>query len=183
MTDHSSGTVKVWDPLVRLFHWGLVASFTVTWLTGDEWDDVHEIAGYVIAGLIVFRLVWGGVGTRYARFSEFVRGPQVVIRYMKDAVRGRERRYLGHNPAGAAMIVVLLLTLAGACITGWLYTTDWFWGAELVEETHEWLANALLLLVALHVGGVVLESWHHRENLTRSMVTGLKRSEAGHDRT
>lgn len=180
MTDRPSKPIRVWDPLVRIFHWSLVAAFVLAWLTGDEWDDVHEVAGYVIAALIGFRLIWGLVGSRHARFPDFVRGPRAVARYCQDIAYGREARFIGHNPAGGAMIVMLLVTLAGACLTGWMYTTDLFWGVEWVEETHEWLANALLVLVALHVAGVVLASRRHHENLARTMVTGLKRGPDEH---
>lgn len=112
--------VRVWDPLVRLFHWSLVAAFAAAWLTADEVQQVHEVAGYAIMGLIAFRFAWGLVGSRYARFRQFLRGPGTTLGYLGDMVRGRERRYLGHNPAGAAMIVALLLTLSGTAFTGWL---------------------------------------------------------------
>ncbi|MFE8069830.1 cytochrome b/b6 domain-containing protein [Marinobacteraceae bacterium S3BR75-40.1] len=176
MTETGAKTVKVWDPLVRVFHWSLVTAFAVAWLTGDEWDDVHEAAGYVVAGLLAFRILWGLVGSRYARFGQFLRGPQAVWQYLKAVVAGQEKRFIGHNPAGGAMIVALLLALAGVCLTGWMYTTDRFWGVEWVEETHEFLANGLLALVALHLAGVVLASVRHRENLARSMLTGYKRA-------
>ncbi len=168
-------TVKVWDPVVRIFHWALVASFVVAWLSADDWERMHEAAGYVAGGLIAIRLFWGLVGTRYARFSKFVRSPAVVLGYLKDMLRGREDRFVGHNPAGGAMIVMLILCMAGLCVTGWLYTTDAFWGVEWVEETHELLAHGLLLLIALHIAGVVFASVRHHENLVRAMITGRKR--------
>jgi cytochrome b len=108
----ASDRVRVWDPLVRVFHWSLVGAFAVAWLTADELQPVHEIAGYVVAGFVAFRLVWGVVGSRYARFAQFLRGPSATLAYLGDAARGRERRYLGHNPAGAAMMVALLVTLS-----------------------------------------------------------------------
>lgn len=175
-----AGSAKVWDPLVRIFHWSLAASFLVAWLSGDEWEALHLWAGYAAAALIGFRLLWGVAGTRYARFGQFVRRPAEIRAYLGDLLRGRERRYLGHNPAGGAMILALLAGLAGLCLTGWLTTTDATWGAEWVEEVHELLANLLLLLVGLHVAGVLLASLRHRENLVRAMVTGRKRpAEAG----
>ena len=112
--------VRVWDPLVRVFHWGLVAAFATAWLTADELQPVHEFAGYTVAGLVAFRLVWGLVGSRYARFAQFLKGPGETLAYLGDMTRGRERRYLGHNPAGAAMVVALLVTLSGTAFTGWL---------------------------------------------------------------
>lgn len=196
--------VRVWDPLVRVFHWGLVAAFATAWLTADELQQVHEIAGYTVAGLVAFRLLWGVVGSRYARFAQFIKGPGDTLAYLSDMTRGRERRYLGHNPAGAAMIVALLVTLSGTAFTGWLMEDE----ARLallpsmpaivapaladddgeaheygergevegpLKEVHETLANMMLLLAALHVGGVVLASFRHHENLARAMVTGDKR--------
>ena len=168
--------VRIWDPLVRVFHWSLVASFAIAWISAEEWNDLHQWAGYAAGALIGFRLLWGLVGTRYARFAQFVRAPGTVIAYLKDILTGRERRYLGHNPAGGMMIVALMLCMAALCVTGWLYTTDAFWGEEWVEETHELLANLLLALVGLHVAGVLVAGFRHRENLVRAMVTGRKRA-------
>lgn len=199
----AAATVRVWDPLVRLFHWGLVAAFATAWLTADETQAVHEFAGYTVAGLLAFRLVWGFVGSRYARFAQFVKGPRATVSYIGAMLGGRERRYLGHNPAGAAMIVALMLTLSGTAFTGWLMADetrvamlpalpqivtpawaddegdDHATGRETegaLEEIHETLANLLLVLAALHVGGVVLASVRHRENLARAMITGEKRA-------
>jgi cytochrome b len=121
------------------------------------------------------RLIWGVVGTPHARFSQFVKSPLVVANYLKDIVTGREVRHLGHNPAGGAMIVALLATLIGLCISGWLMTTDAFWGSEMMEDIHETLANLALTLVGLHVAGVLWASFRHHENLIRAMVTGRKR--------
>ena len=169
-------TTKVWDPLVRLFHWSLVASFAVAWLTADEWDAPHEWAGYAAAGLIAFRLVWGFIGPRYARFNQFLQAPGTVTRYLGAILRGKERRYIGHNPAGGAMIAGMILALAGVAITGWMTTLDAFWGVKWVAESHEALANLLLAMVAVHIGGVILASLRHRENLARAMITGRKRA-------
>lgn len=174
-------TVRVWDPLVRIFHWSLVFSFALAWLTAEEWDRAHEIAGYVAAGLVGFRLVWGLVGSRYARFAGFVRSPATVRRYLRDVRRGREARYLGHNPAGGAMIVALLLCMTGAGLSGWMLTLDGFRGSDLVEGVHALLANLMLVLVALHVGGVILASTRHGENLVRAMLNGRKRAPADGD--
>lgn len=168
-------TVKVWDPLVRIFHWGLVTSFAVAWLTADEVQNVHETIGYTAAGLVGARLLMGVVGSRYARFSQFVRGPSVVLGYAKTVVASRARRYLGHNPLGGIMVVTLIAMMAAIAFTGWLQTTDAYWGVDWLQETHELLATAMLGLVALHLGGVVVESIRHRENLAAAMVTGRKR--------
>lgn len=168
-------TTRVWDVFVRVFHWGLAASFIVAWVTGDDWKALHLWAGYSAAALIAMRLIWGVIGTPHARFSQFVKSPLVVANYLKDIVTGREVRHLGHNPAGGAMIVALLATLIGLCISGWLLTTDAFWGSEMMEDIHETLANLALALVGLHVAGVLWASFRHHENLIRAMVTGRKR--------
>ncbi len=201
-----AGTVRVWDPVVRIFHWSLVAAYAVAWLSTEAFDSLHEASGYAIGGLVALRLIWGVIGSRYARFSQFVRGPAATLAYLRDLLHGRERRYLGHNPAGAAMILALLATLAGTIFTGWLLQAPErvamlpsppaivapAWADDddherrdgggrgeaggVVKELHEVLANLTLLLVALHVGGVALASLRHRENLVRAMVTGEKRA-------
>ncbi len=110
--------IKVWDPLVRLFHWSLVAAFAVAWLTGDEESRPHEFAGYAVIGLVLFRVLWGFVGTEHARFRDFVYRPSAALAYARDLVAGKARRYLGHNPLGGAMIVALLLSLLATGVTG-----------------------------------------------------------------
>jgi cytochrome b len=170
-------SVPVWDPLVRIFHWSLVLAFFSAYLLGDDGGSLHQAFGYTVLGLVAFRLVWGAVGSRHARFSNFVPSPRRLLAYFKDMLAGREARHLGHNPAGAAMIVALLLMLASTGLTGWLQTTDAWWGSEAMEEVHEVLANGTLLLVALHVLGVLYSSLRHHENLVRAMVTGRKREE------
>lgn len=174
-------SIRVWDPLVRLFHWSLAVSFAVAWLTAEDWEDVHYAAGYAAAALIGFRLVWGLVGPRYARFAQFVRNPGDTARYVGAFLRGREPRYLGHNPAGGLMILALLSTLSVTALTGWMYTQDAFWGTEWVEELHEGAATFTLGLVALHIAGVIVASLRHRENLVRAMVTGRKRARQATD--
>jgi cytochrome b len=169
-------TVKVWDPFVRLFHWSLVALFVLAYVTGDEVEKVHIAAGYAIAGLLALRIVWGFVGPRHARFTDFVRSPRVALRYMRDTLLLRARRYVGHNPAGGLMVVALIVMLAGTCGTGYLMTTDAYWGSKAMEEVHEVFANATIVLIVLHVLGVLVASFEHRENLVKAMVTGRKRA-------
>jgi cytochrome b len=184
--------VPVWDPFVRLFHWSLALGFAVSYLTEDDLLNLHVWAGYLVLVLVGLRFVWGFVGTRYARWSDFLKAPGDVLAYLRDAVRLRAARHLGHNPAGGAMIVALLLSLAATALTGLaLYGAQELSGplamvmsklsggwAHALEDAHEVLANLTLLLVGLHLAGVVLSSLQHGENLVRSMVTGYKRSEA-----
>jgi cytochrome b len=178
--------VYVWDRFVRTLHWTLVVAFTVAFLTDDETLNVHVWAGCVVGVLIVARIVWGFVGPRYARFSDFVYRPTVAVRYVNDLLRFRSARFLGHSPGGGAMIVLLLLLLAATVITGLIvYGGDQQAGplagvvsrstGEQLEETHELIANVTVAFVLAHVAAVVLASFVHRENLIRSMVTGYKR--------
>lgn len=171
-------TVKVWDVFVRVFHWSLVASFAVAFLSGEERDlrTLHYWAGYAAAALVGLRVLWGLVGTHYARFSQFVHGPRTTLDYVKDVITGREARYLGHNPAGGVMVILLLISILGVSLTGHLMTTDAFWGSEEMEEAHEILANGMLVLVALHIGGVIFESVRHHESLVKAMITGRKKA-------
>ena len=170
-------TVKVWDPFVRLFHWSLVGLFVTAYVTGDEIEKVHIAAGYTIAGLLAARIVWGIVGPRHARFSDFVSSPRAALSYLRDAMLMRARRYVGHNPAGGLMVVALIVMLGATCATGYLMTTDAYWGSEALEEAHEFLANATVALVVLHVLGVLVASFEHGENLVKAMVTGRKRAD------
>jgi cytochrome b len=170
-----AATVKIWDPFVRVFHWSLVISFAIAWFTAEDVRALHEWAGYAAGALIALRLVWGLAGSRYARFSQFVRAPGTVAAYLRDIATGREARYVGHNPAGGIMILALILVLAAVCLTGWMQTTDAYWGVAWVEEAHEAVANLMLGLVGLHVLGVLIASLRHRENLVRAMITGRKR--------
>lgn len=190
--------IKVWDPLVRLFHWSLALCFFIAYVSGDAWESLHVAAGYAIAGLVAFRVVWGLVGTRHARFSDFVFTPATVLAYLKALAALRAKRYLGHNPAGGWMVVALLVALALTCLTGMAahgtfsvafnlispamaHADEGDEGDELFEETHEFFAHLTLLLVAAHVAGVLISSLLHRENLLRAMITGRKPREPGDD--
>ena len=168
-------TIKVWDPFVRVFHWALVASFACAYLLGDDGGDWHQMFGYTALGLVAARIVWGLVGSGPARFSAFVPSPRRLARYLRDLLAGREERYLGHNPAGAMMILALLSGVVALGLSGWMLGSDAFWGAKWLEELHEGIAATTLGLVAIHVAGVAFASYRHRENLVRAMITGRKR--------
>lgn len=170
-----SASIKVWDPFVRVFHWSLAGLFLLAYATGDEIENVHIAAGYAIAGLLGLRILWGFVGPRNARFSDFVRSPRAVLAYMRDVALLRAPRYLGHNPAGGTMVVALIVTLIVTCTTGYMMTTDTFWGAKWVEEMHEAFAKLTVGLVVVHVLGVLVASFEHSENLVKAMITGRKR--------
>jgi cytochrome b len=168
--------VRVWDPLVRIFHWSLVIAFATAWISAGESGHIHRLAGYAVLGLVGFRLAWGLIGTRHARFADFVRGPGAVLRYLGELRRGRPARHRGHNPAGGAMVVALLTLLMIAAGSGYMLTTDAFWGVEWVAGLHAAAANLALILIPLHVAGVVLSSLIERDNLVLAMITGRKRA-------
>ena len=170
-------SVKVWDPLVRIFHWSLATAFFVAFFS-EEGEGLHNNAGYVVLGLILFRLLWGFIGGRHARFGDFVTSPARAFRYMVDILRGHARRYVGHNPAGGAMVLALLVMCLVTAGSGWAMTTEQFWGNEWVEGLHETAANITIALVGIHVLGVLIACWQHRENLVKAMFTGRKPTEA-----
>ena len=200
MEQRGAVEVRVWDPLVRWGHWALVAAFAVAYLSGDDLMSLHAWMGYAIGAWLVVRLAWGFVGPRHARFASFVRPPGESLAYLRDLALRRSPRFLGHSPAGGAMVVALMAGLAGTVGTG-LVT----WGAqgrgplagvmapwqepaaggrserregaveEAFEEAHELLANLTVALALLHLAGVAWASLAHRENLPRAMVTGRKR--------
>jgi len=189
MLDKSNlSSIKVWDPLVRLFHWSLVVAFFIAFISEDDFLDIHTIAGYSILALVLIRLIWGVFGTRYARFSDFIYSPRTIKKFIKDSFSFKAKRYIGHNPAGGAMIILLMLSLLICTITGiavygaedhaapmaaWFINNTGFWG-DILEEVHEFFANFILLLIAIHILGVAVESFIHQENLPRSMITGKK---------
>jgi cytochrome b len=113
-----SKEIRVWDPLVRLFHWSLVLSFTIAYLSGEEESNLHIYSGYVVLGLIAFRVLWGLVGTRHARFSDFMTSPATAMRYLKGLLAGRPQHYLGHNPAGGWMVIAMLVCLFIVSVSG-----------------------------------------------------------------
>jgi cytochrome b len=178
--------VKVWDRTVRFLHWGLALAVALAWVTGGLAGlphEVHELAGYVAGGIVAARLAWGGADSRYARFSQFVRGPAVTWTYLKEVAKGSGARYLGHNPLGGWMVVLLLSCVAALSITGILYTTDWLWGFGWLHRLHAVLGWLILALVAMHLLGVLFTSWQHSENLVRAMITGDKQEPKERDIT
>ncbi|MDT8448696.1 MAG: cytochrome b/b6 domain-containing protein [Wenzhouxiangellaceae bacterium] len=235
--DETRAWVRVWDPLIRIGHWTLVLVFFTAYFTEDEWLAGHVWAGYVVGAVVLLRILWGFVGTRHARFGDFIRSPAAVARYLGNLFRGHPRRYLGHNPLGGVMILLMLILLLTITWSGLVvyaledragplagvvyseFTTpgpaaagvpdeardeedeDEDYGREgrgngsgesdeggsgarfeeiedYWEEVHELAANLMLLLIGLHIAGVVLSSWLHRENLVRAMIDGRKPVEA-----
>jgi cytochrome b len=172
-------TERVWDPVVRIFHWTVVAGCILNLFIVDDDDLAHQIIGYIVAIVLAVRVFWGFVGTRHARFSDFVPTPRALIDYVSLALQGREPRHVGHNPAAAVMMLTLMGLLAVVSLTGWMSTLDMFWGVEWVEELHEGAAEAILWLALIHTAAALYESLRHGENLVWAMVTGRKRVSRG----
>ncbi len=185
--------IKVWDPLVRFFHWSLVSAFTIAYITEDDYMTIHSWAGYLILSLLVIRIIWGFIGTRYARFSNFVYSPANIISFLKDTLRFKAKRYIGHNPAGGAMVILLILSLLLTTTTGifllgaedqagpaaqFFVDSGEYW-EDILEEAHEFFANFTVILVFFHVLGVLAESFIHKENLISAMLSGFKSSDSG----
>ncbi len=179
--------ILIWDLPTRLFHGLFAAAFAVGWLTSeaDGWLNVHVFAGYLMLGLLGFRLLWGFAGGRYARFTSFLFSPREGAIYLLQVLKGTAGRHLGHNPAGSWAVYLLLTlallaglsgiaTLGGQEGQGPLAAWVPYVAGDAFKEVHEAMVNAMLALVMLHLGGVALESWRHRENLPRAMVSGRK---------
>lgn len=206
MTPSDNIQVRVWDRFVRVFHWTLVTAFTLAYVFSEgDTPTFHNWAGYTVAALVLARIVWGFIGTRYARFSDFVYRPSKALSYLKDLALFRAERYLGHSPAGGLMVVALLASLVLTTVSGMAYygtrtQTDAISsyvardvlgfapvapamdkgrlrdrGDRNLKELHETFADISLILILAHIGGVVLASFAHWENLARAMVTGMKR--------
>ena len=174
----SEQPIRVWDWPVRVFHWSLAACVFIAFFTGESerWSLWHQTLGYVAGGLLAFRLVWGFVGTRHARFASFIKGPQAILAYVKSLRQVTPEHHVGHNPVGGVAVLLLLGLTALTAFSGWLMAGGDAPGWQ--EELHEVAANSLMLVVAVHVLGVVLSSKQHKENLVRAMLTGFKKGPA-----
>jgi cytochrome b len=184
--------ILIWDIPTRLFHWTLALSFAAAWLTSesDEWLGVHVFFGYLMLGMVAFRVLWGLVGTHYARFASFWFSPKDALTYLRQIIKGQAQRHIGHNPTGSVAIYLLLLLTLAVGLTGFFTlgteeqqgaAAGWMSIAQgrIFKELHEVLATGMLLLVIGHIAGVVIESVLHKENLARSMVTGTKLAPSG----
>ncbi|MCA2010534.1 cytochrome b/b6 domain-containing protein [Cereibacter sphaeroides] len=170
----STKPVRVWDPLVRLFHWSLVLTFAANALIIDPESALHHWVGYTVLGLVLFRLLWGFVGTRYARFSSFPPSPRAAMGQLTDMATGRNRVHVGHTPLGAFMIYNLLAALLALAGTGWMLTTDAYWGVAWVKEVHELLVHWVEVSVVAHIAAVLWESRRTGVNLPQAMISGVK---------
>ena len=168
----------IWDLPVRAFHWILAGSFAGAYLLAESerLRNFHVMFGYTVLGVVAFRMLWGFVGTRYARFASFAFRPAEVLAYLRSLPGSSRARFVGHNPAGSVAIWVILALAVLTGASGYLTFNEI--GGDTLEEAHEVLANAWLLVVFAHVAGVLIESLLHHENLAGAMVTGYKRAES-----
>lgn len=190
MAERTIGKVRIWDLPVRLFHWSLVILLVTSYLSGqagDDWMKLHFWSGYAILTLLIFRIVWGFIGSATARFSDFVRGPAAAISYLQAMARGDRTYDIGHNPAGGLMVVVMIVAVLMQVVAG-LFAADTDTGmvngplanliadkwVDRLTEFHEFWVNILLLLIAVHVLAAVVYLVWKRHNLIRAMITGAK---------
>lgn len=166
-------TIRVWDPLVRLLHWTLVIC-VIGNLLNESGETVHRWLGYTASAVVIVRIGWGFIGSHHARFAQWFPTPSRLLPYLHALLRNAAPRHVGHNPAGAVMMLALMALVLALGASGYLMTTDAFFGEEWLEELHEGLANGLIAAVVLHVAAALFESWKHRENLVASMVHGQK---------
>ena len=171
--------ILVWDLPTRVFHWLLAASFLGAFVTADSerYRDIHVVLGYTVLGLVVFRLLWGVIGTRYARFRSFPIAPRRVLEYFKSLITRSPQHHVGHNPAGSLAIYAILALSVFAGVTGYGAYNEI--GGEWLAQLHEGAANAMLGLVMIHIGAVMVSSLIHRENLVAAMLNGYKKGRAG----
>ena len=169
----SSPPVRVWDLFVRIFHWSLVACVFLNFLV-EEGEAPHQWIGYAASALVAARIVWGFVGSRHARFSDFFPTPTRLRQHLAALLAGKPEHHVGHNPFGALMMLALMALVLSLGLTGHLQTTDMFWGDEWLEELHEGLASALLGLAGLHAAAALVVGRLERTNLIGAMITGIK---------
>ena len=165
---------RVWDPLVRVFHWSLVACVLLNLWVVDDGEDLHQWLGYAASALVAVRVVWGFIGPRHARFADFFPTPRRVAHHVRALLGGTSEHHWGHNPLGALMVFALLAMVLMLGLTGWMQTLDAFWGAEWLMELHEGLGEWLLPMVGLHAGATILMGRIERTRLVKAMVTGVK---------
>lgn len=164
----------VWDVPTRAFHWLLAVAFVGAYFTAESERllDLHMLMGYSAAGLVAFRVLWGIIGTRYARFSSFPLSPRAVVAYSKSLLTLSPRHYFGHNPAGSWAVIGMLVLITLTAATGWAQAAEV--GPRWVEDLHEGLANTTVVVIGVHIAAVLLSSVLHRENLVRAMLNGYK---------
>lgn len=170
-----SQSVKVWDPWVRLFHWSLVSCVLLNQFVLEAGETAHEWTGHAASALVLARVLWGFIGSRHARFADFFPTPARLRAHFAAIRQGRPSHCIGHNPLGALMMLALMAIVLALGVTGWMQTTDAWFGEEWLMALHQGLAEGLLIAAGLHVAAAILMSRIERVNLVRAMITGIKR--------
>ena len=170
----SESSRPVWDRFVRVFHWTLVSTVLLNQFVLEEGDPPHEWAGYLAAALVVARIVWGFIGSRHARFTDFFPTPSRLLTHLQALRAGHTEHHWGHNPLGALMMFLLMGLVLALGVTGWMQGLDAFWGEEWLQELHETLADGLLLSAGLHAAAAIVMGRIERTRLVKAMVTGVK---------
>ncbi len=169
-------TVKLWDPLIRLFHWSIAVIVLANYFFNEEGEDWHQWLGYIAVTWLVVRFFWGFFGTGAARWSDFFPTRANVAAHIGAVVRGEHYHRMGHSPLGGLVMILMMLCILSLGITGFMMQEiDYFWGEDWVENAHSWIANSLMALVAIHLFAALFESYRLKENLPLSMVTGKRR--------
>ena len=177
----SAATVRLWDPVVRLFHWSLAGAFLANYFFTEEGEDWHRWLGYYAVACLAIRLVWGFVGTPAARWADFWPTPARLGAHLRALIGGQPYHRLGHSPLGALVMILMMGLMLGLGVTGFLTEeVDYFWGADLPLQIHKFCANGLMAVVGLHIAAALFESYRLRENLPLSMVTGKRRKLSEH---
>ncbi|MDP1685280.1 cytochrome b/b6 domain-containing protein [Hydrogenophaga sp.] len=171
---NATASKRVWDPLVRVFHWSLVACVLLNLFVVDDGEDLHQWLGYAASALVAVRVVWGFIGPRHARFADFFPTPRRVVNHVRALMGGEPEHHWGHNPLGALMVLGLLAMVLSLGLTGWMQTLDAFWGVEWLMDLHEGLGEWLLPMVGLHAGATIIMGRIERTRLVKAMVTGVK---------
>ena len=166
--------VAVWDRFVRLFHWSLVGCVLINAFLLDDGETVHRWLGYTASALVLARIGWGFVGSTHARFADFFPTPARLKRHLQALRSDRHEFQPGHNPVGALMIFALLSLVLGLGITGFLQTTEAFWGEEWLQDLHETLADLLIACATLHALAAIVMGRIERTTLIKAMFTGIK---------
>ena len=175
MSKHSSNKGEpVWDLFVRIFHWTLVSCVTVDYFLIDDGKTLHQWVGYLASALVMARIVWGFIGSRYARFSDFFPTPKRLRRHVGSLVSGKTEAHEGHNPLGALMMLALLALVLVVGVTGWMQTLDRYWGEEWLQNLHRYGGNVLVALATLHAVAAIVMGRLERTRLVRAMFTGIK---------
>lgn len=166
-------SLRVWDGVVRVTHWS-VAAIVCYDIVDDSGDQLHRVLGYVAAGLVLFRILWGFIGSEHARFGAWLPRPAGVLAYARALARGRAPRFVSHTPLGAVMMLAMWTLILLLAVTGWMSRLDPFWGEDWPIDIHRWLSNTLLGLVVIHGLVAIVLSVVGKENLVGAMITGRK---------